>query len=497
MNYFNSTTFIRLGLPAVCVTAFCLRALAARGELWLDEIWSIVMVRQLITSPLEIITELRHDNNHFLNSLWIYLQPSDALDFDYRLLAVISGTLSVMLAMAIGRRSGNSTMWVAAVIFSTSYLLVHYSSEARGYGPLCFAVLLAVWSDRNIQAHRLLFWEILYCLSCLLGFLAHAAFIQFWLPSVLAAGWSLMMTNRQLSVGTRLSRSVAPLIFRVLLPGSFFLWLWWVNLSRMQIGGGSEVRYLNVILQTMSAAVGGPLDQNLAPAGALMMLVLLILIVRFQIQQNPKDALILVGSAVVVPAALLFVMKRQDIYPRYFLIGVVLFQLALSQWLGSLIVHAAGNTSISRRISGVVIFTGFTIANLSADLRLINLQRGHYQDALEWIAGYQDSQADQTSEKHAGDELIHLATDHPFRHGLPLNYFVSRTSLNGRLELAEQPSGLTDWILTHDLQSATSPPAEIDIKTSGHFALKRTFRRAPLSGWDLMLYKREKASLVE
>jgi len=39
---------------------------------WLDEIWSLKLVRDL-GSPLEVVTGLHIDNNHILNSLYMYM----------------------------------------------------------------------------------------------------------------------------------------------------------------------------------------------------------------------------------------------------------------------------------------------------------------------------------------------------------------------------------------------------------------------------------------
>jgi hypothetical protein len=56
---------------AVIAVAALLYVLGARGELWFDEVLSIQWARNA-TTPAEIITLYRHDNNHPLNTLWLY-----------------------------------------------------------------------------------------------------------------------------------------------------------------------------------------------------------------------------------------------------------------------------------------------------------------------------------------------------------------------------------------------------------------------------------------
>ncbi|HEY1302347.1 MAG TPA: hypothetical protein VGF24_02280, partial [Vicinamibacterales bacterium] len=52
--------------------AIGLRVIAARGDLWLDELWSLSFARQL-DSPLQIWTSIHHDNNHPLNTLYLFV----------------------------------------------------------------------------------------------------------------------------------------------------------------------------------------------------------------------------------------------------------------------------------------------------------------------------------------------------------------------------------------------------------------------------------------
>ena len=460
------------------ILAGILRACAARGELWLDELWSVVTVRQTIKSPIEIITVLKLDNNHFINSLWIWLQPDSALDFDFRLLSVISGSLGVMFAAAICRQQSRLSMWVGAIIIGTSYLQVHYSSEARGYGPLCAAVLGAVWSDRKSRQSPGIIWEISWSLSCLLGFLAHAAFVQYWLSAVLLTCWSLFRPRPNTTSAKNLVSMVAPVAFRIALPGALFVWIWRTNLSQMQIAGGSVAAYWKVIVETMSLSVGGSPSLSEAVVGAGVMLLAGILVVRFLLKTEPHDAFLLISSSVVVPAMLLVVMNRQDIYPRYFLVGTLLFQLSLARWIASLLETGDGPLRKYRLLAGCALLAAFVLANATLDRQLIVLQRGHYQAAIHWL------------QEHATSDRILLGVDHPFRHRFPMGYYVARTEIGERLQVTTSPELLPDWLLVHDPNHAAHPPEMIASASGVQFQLQQIFRSAPLSGWDLLIYRR-------
>src|SRR5512135_3181929 len=55
---------------AMVLVGAVLRALAARGDLWLDEIWSIEWARKA-GSFLGVFTNVHVDNNHYLNTLFL------------------------------------------------------------------------------------------------------------------------------------------------------------------------------------------------------------------------------------------------------------------------------------------------------------------------------------------------------------------------------------------------------------------------------------------
>ena len=125
------------------------RALAVRNDLWMDELWTLWHLSQL-RSVGEIFSRFIHDNNHPLNSLWMYLVMPLKMDWTYRFLSWLGGTAGVWLAARIARMQllrlhpeappgqAQAAELITAFLFGSSYLLIVYSSEARGYGPRCW-----------------------------------------------------------------------------------------------------------------------------------------------------------------------------------------------------------------------------------------------------------------------------------------------------------------------------------------------------------------------
>ena len=73
-----------IGLGCIVLIGLASRLLAARGELWLDEVWSLRLSLDA-ASWHELLTMTNVDNNHLLNSLWL-CQPKGATGIGVRLL---------------------------------------------------------------------------------------------------------------------------------------------------------------------------------------------------------------------------------------------------------------------------------------------------------------------------------------------------------------------------------------------------------------------------
>ena len=55
------------------LVAIVMRVPGIAQDFWFDEAWSWLLVQQLVASPLDVLTRVHVDNNHPLNSLFLYL----------------------------------------------------------------------------------------------------------------------------------------------------------------------------------------------------------------------------------------------------------------------------------------------------------------------------------------------------------------------------------------------------------------------------------------
>ncbi|MDX8477817.1 hypothetical protein RFN28_04895 [Mesorhizobium sp. VK24D] len=167
------TCAVSLAVAAIVAAGLVLRLLGARGDLWLDEIWSLVLLEPL-TSIDQIFWRINHDNNHFLNSLYLYLAGPDALPLLQRGLSIALGVGAIVAAGAAAR--GRWAAVVTSLLFAISYPMVHYGSEARGYaGLVLFTLLSIVFLERRLDK---LGSGFAFGVIVLLGFLSHLIMIE-------------------------------------------------------------------------------------------------------------------------------------------------------------------------------------------------------------------------------------------------------------------------------------------------------------------------------
>src|SRR5262245_23602353 len=93
-----------IALAILAVAAVGLRLAAMRGDLMLDEIWTLLILA-VLESGWEIFS-FNHDNNHILNSLAMYCLGPAMPPIVYRLPATVAGCAALWFGWLIGRRNG-------------------------------------------------------------------------------------------------------------------------------------------------------------------------------------------------------------------------------------------------------------------------------------------------------------------------------------------------------------------------------------------------------
>ncbi|MBA2305453.1 MAG: hypothetical protein H0W08_22865, partial [Acidobacteria bacterium] len=357
-------------LTAIVATGALLRVLAAGGELWLDEIWSFRLAH-LLTTPAGVFTALHHDNNHHLNSLYLYFVRESPVWIRYRLHTLAAGVGTMIVACVIARREADRrTVLGVALLTSGSFLLTLYASEARGYALAVFFSFMAVpCAARFLESGRV-WWAAAYALAAVLGLLSHLTFLHALLGLL---AWTAYRALRY--------RGRRPPIWSLTLLHAFPLAalaaLYWIDLRHVIVGGGPMLSISEVTARIASLVVGGPEEgpwRGAAAAAAAIAWVASIIAVR----RAGSDLWVLfVLTGAVAPILTLALADSSLLFERYFLVPAAFVTLAYG-WLIAAI--ARRSLWIAAALIGA-----YLVCNGTHTVRLIEFGRGSYLAALRHI----------------------------------------------------------------------------------------------------------------
>ena len=476
----------RLGIPAlaaIVAAGAAVRLLACRGDLWLDEVWTLALLDR-VHSPLGILTEMRHANNHVLNTLFAYAVGPLEHDTLYRAPAWLGGVLAIALGARLAwlgdgpirsdRRpaadasAGTRAVWAAAVL-AGSYLLVLYGSEARGYSlSLAFlfaALAVAITDDVRAASPR----APAYWLASTLAVLSHPLAVH---GIVAALSWSaLRLARRPVGWGERCRA-----------------FLWW-HAAPVAAILAFYLGFLRAAHATLSGPAGTPLaawtnaiamaaglPAQVPPIGIVVLWAVVLVVGLLWLWRRGSDLWILYAVASAGSPAVLALLERSDLtYERFFLVAGA-FWLLLGARLLATLWHGGG----ARRAAAVLTLMGFLAGNGFRIERLLRDQRGHYEDALRRAL------ADSTS------DVVTLTSDHDFRNGLLVAYHAPRVPAGERLRYVRRSDATTaapEWLLQHSLTDDHRPPRMLR-EFGRRYVFIDHFAATPPSGFHWYLYRR-------
>lgn len=445
---------------------------AALGDLWFDEIWSINFARQA-DSVFDIFFRLQHDNNHPLNTLFLYFVEGQGSFFLCRLLSVLSGIAAIILLSRVAlREKGYAEALVCVMLFGTSFPLILYFSEARGYAPAIFFAVLAytVLSQNldDLRPHRvLIFWT-----ATLLGVLSHSTFGIVWA--------ALLVMNLAGAIEAAGSRGKRLFNIAIHQAPTFIILLSWYLLfvRRMTIGGGPVYDFFSVIAETAALLLGFPASSPssiLALAAALAVICLGALGLK---REGKGQWIFFPCVLVIAPALLLITAQPKLLYFRYFIICFPFFYLLLSYTICRL--YRAGPRPYRLLLVAAVFL--YLAGQMGRIHPLLTLGRGGYSQALRHIA----------ENSPAGEILI--GSDHSFRNRMLLDFFAPLV-MKGRVlryldppEWREEPP---DWFITHSQDLLHRPKTAYHFSGVGSYSLDSEYRFSGVSGWHWFVYRRE------
>lgn len=353
-------------IPLLLIAA-ALRVAMAQGGLWLDEAWSVAYVSGL-SSPVGVFTAIHHDNNHHLNSLWLWLVGMEAHSVVQRLLSIVAGVASILLAAMLGYRRSPAAGLATAVMLAVSPIFMIYGAEARGYAPmvalLLFALLLVDrWLVRPDPSSR---WWLGLCFG-----VAATAQLTALFGLIAVAGWVLWEQRRRLPLRQAIVTTINLLMPAIIAVTSMimttFLLPRWQGLP-FRVGGVAPFD-LESLARGLTMLVTHLCGADRLGFGLVAMILLLSLVAAFALRLQSRALYLsaLIGLPLLVTVARL----GNAGHARYYLVIGVALVLLWGDLFGRL--WAAGRASRSIAAAGLMLFVGLS---LHADIRLIDDARG-------------------------------------------------------------------------------------------------------------------------
>ena len=431
---------------------------------WLDEAWSYLLSTQA-SSALEIFG-IRHDNNHLLNTLYLYsirdLVGSSHWIF-YRVPALLAGCISLFVLWRLASHWSRSEALVLLALAATSFPLASASAQARGYSlAILCSILYALLARRSPGAAEAR-TSLGLGMIAVLGLLSHVTFVYTWLAVV---AWFASRDGAR----TLLLRHGVPLACIVGLYIGFY--------SGVEVGGGpSYDRFVTIrqaISQTMALPRRGVLTW-LAMAFAVILIVRgLVLLGR----RRDSRGIFLAVALGVAPGLVILVADPGLLYARYLLLVFPWFY-----WIVAIVVADELSQGGARRVLAVCVLSLFALSNLWHATSVIREGRNDYVRTLAYI------------DEHSDGSRLEIGGDHAFRNETVLRFHANRIK-SGRpvvyLAKSGWPEQGPEWYLRHDWKAGNDPERMISLGPGLVYQRVVSFEHGPGDGFQWFVYRRAK-----
>lgn len=460
---------------AVLGAGALLRALAIRNDFWQDEIWSWNFVSQL-RSVVEIFTSPPFDNNHPLNTFFIWIIGDRAPWELYRVPSLLMGTAAVAFMGLAAGELGSAESLTASILGSFSYLLIYYSSEARGYAPASFFALGAYLAARRSLAGGRAAWRVAFWATVVLGFLSHASFL-FVYAGLLA--WHALASGGDATAGSGI-RVRGFLLLHGPLAAFLLPYLSW--LGSLRNGGGPFFSHITVATDLASYTFGLPGSPVLAAMVGLGVAAVVTREIRI-LRKGPPGEWMFYMVALLSAAGMLIVRyaiaSDRPLYPRYFLVLIPFLLVLVSRGLARL----PGRGPWWKASYGAIVIA-FVAGNMVRFMDLNVKGRGNYLSAIRHMGS-------------SAGETVTVGSMNDFQVRMTLDFYERYLPPGKRIVISDNARLRTDkpeWFIldygVHEYDESQPPEPFVLLPGCAMYAYERTFPYAGPSGYCWFLYRR-------
>ncbi len=440
------------------------------SDLWLDEIW-MVRVAEQSTSFLDIFTQYRDMMNQHLNTLIIYFLGNCKHLMVYRIHSLACGIGTVVLAWFISRRLGRGPAIIASFLTGGSYLLIHYSSEARGYSLVVFFSLATLFALERLSEKKSWFWAGFFWICAALGFMSHLIYLHTFIA---VAVWFLVHLLKTCETKQNvLARYAQCFSVPIVFLGCFYFFV----LKYFSVfGSGPPYKLFDVLVKTLSYTGGGPAAGPLAVSVSFVTAGLFLWAIIHMWRKGNSEWIFYLIVVLISPLVLLTVKKPEMLALRYFLVNVAFIFLPISYLLADLY-----RRSQAAKVFVTIVLALFLAGNGVNISGFIKYGRGGYLEGLQYIAD------------HTPGQTITIGSDHDFRNGMLVEFYkryFPTKNIFYKNKPYDHPNIIPAWFICHQIGKPGEIPLALKDRYGNMYELVKTLPYYDLSGWHWFIYRK-------
>jgi hypothetical protein len=464
----SSTPLLLLTL--LVVLAAILRLIATHNDLWLDEIISL-RIANAVKTPWQIFTAVHNDNNHYLNTLYLYFLKNHDYPSACRYLSVVCGVALVPAGYWLLVRRSKVEAVILAGLLACSYPLIHFSSEARGYsgvllGSMLACTALARWMDHQERKERSLLLGLIYGMALVLAIASHLTACLIWFP--LALGSLIALADRP----GRL-RWIALWAALNLPPASVLAALYVLDLRFLTQLGGQPMTVMQGLGRLLALSLSWP-TKDAATVWILAVPLLALTIWQLNAEWKMREPLSIFLSLIYLTTLLCALRLRPTFFsPRYFLVILPFVYVSVAMLLARLVRTRAGRLTLAAVLA---LFVG---GQARLYTKFLQVGRGQLTAALNYMV------------MRTPSTPLKVASDQDFRLNVELGYYAPRVLGNRQILIVPgESAGVSqpDWYILHSEGYEPPGPARFNIPGQPTWYRAAYFGASELSGQAWTIY---------
>ena len=459
-------------LTALIILAAVIRIIATHNDLWLDELISL-RIANAVKSPWQIFTAVHQDNNHYLNTLYLYFVKTQNYPPVYRYLSLLWGVALVPTGYWLLSRRSRVEALILAALLACSYPLIHFSSEARGYagallGSVMACAALSRWLARE-NGKKTLTMGVLYGCALVLAILSHLTACLIWFP--LAAGSLIIIARRPARVKWFCLWATFNSLPAILLATLYFL-----DLRFLTELGGSPMSVFHGLSRLLALGLGWPAKDAITVWIVALPLIALVVWRLADEKKSGEPLSMLLPLIYLVPLVCVLVMQPSFFSARYFLVFLPFFYTGLAVLLAKL-----SHTPI-RRMALAGVLALFLAGQAHLYRNFLQVGRGQFTAALQYMMA------------RTPEPRIVVASNQDFRSGVELAYFAPRVLHNHQLLYLTRENHASfqpDWYILHQEGDQAPGPSILNVPGQPTWYRAAYFGASELSGQAWTIYSHQ------